>query len=129
MAKVKCHHCRGVAKLVGGKVIYPHRPDLFNKNFFLCTPCNAYVGCHGNSCRPLGTPANEKLRKLRQQAHAAFDPMWKGKPWGARKSEYAWLSEALGISLRKTHIGMFDESTCLQVVQLCKEREVVHETP
>ena len=63
--KVICPYCEGAAKLVSGRVIYPHRPDLFKNNFWTCPPCKAHVGCHRPNIRhgftgeePLGRLAN-----------------------------------------------------------------------
>lgn len=61
-----------VNKKVQGDVIYKRRPDLKDKNFFLCVDCNAYVGCHKNGS-PLGTVANENLRKMRSSAHRLIE--------------------------------------------------------
>lgn len=68
--EVKCPYCERHAELVGGEVIYPHRPDLGSKKFWLCTPCNAYVGCHAgdDGTRPLGRlTAADLLDKARRQ--------------------------------------------------------------
>ena len=105
--------------MVGGKEIYPHRPDLYSLNFYQCKPCGAYVGCHktGDGKQPLGRLANAELRAAKSAAHAAFDPMWKdGKK--KRGSAYAWLADALGIDKRDCHIGMFDVETCRRVVEI-----------
>jgi len=115
-----CPYCWEKAKLVDGKAIYPHRPDLYSLNFYQCSPCGAYVGCHktGDGKQPLGRLANAELRKAKSAAHAAFDPMWKdGKK--KRGSAYAWLADNLGIDKRDCHIGMFDVETCRRVVEIC----------
>ena len=41
---LKCPYCGKDAALVTGDKIYPHRPDLYDRNFWLCTACDAYVG-------------------------------------------------------------------------------------
>lgn len=41
-----CPYCGSKTEYVDGTVIYPHRPDLANRKFYICRPCNAYVGCH-----------------------------------------------------------------------------------
>lgn len=114
-----CPYCNAVAKLVTGKVIYPHRPDLFRKKIWQCAPCDAIVGCHGTSDTPLGRLANAPLRHKKQAAHAAFDPIWKS---GARKrgGAYGWLADQLGIAHKDCHIGEFDEATCERVVQIVR---------
>jgi hypothetical protein len=103
-------------------VVYPHRPDLFHKRFWHCAPCEAYVGCHTGTEKPLGRLANSELRREKIKAHAAFDPIWKSKEM-ARKEAYAWLSEQLGISPANTHIGMFDVDDCRAVVAVCEARK------
>lgn len=123
---VICPYCNAAAKLVNGSVIYPHRRDLYEKQFWQCKPCDAYVGCHkpnvgyGNGSRPLGRLANAELRKAKSMAHAFFDPIWKD---GLKKrgSAYAWLAEKLGIDSKDCHIGMFDVEQCKRVVAACKE--------
>lgn len=115
--KVICPYCDRRAELVTGNVIYPHRPDLFAKLFYLCAPCDAYVGCHpkhtakgggqGDGSTPMGRLANAELRKAKRTAHAAFDPLWKSGRM-SRASAYKWLAEAMAISRNNCHIGMFD---------------------
>lgn len=116
--KVICPYCDKPAQLVTGDKIYPHRHDLFAKLFYQCAPCDAYVGCHpkadahghggiGDGAVPMGRLANAELRRAKQAAHAAFDPLWKSRSM-SRKEAYAWLSKELGVSKSNTHIGMFD---------------------
>lgn len=118
---VRCDYCGRDAELVSGEVIYPHRPDLFAKQFWRCAPCEAFVGCHeagngyGDGTRPLGRLANFELRRAKMRAHAAFDPLWKAK--GMRRREaYAWLAKQMGIDPSQCHIGMFDVERCQEVV-------------
>lgn len=77
MIGVKCPYCQGQAELTNGKEIYPHREDLWGLRFWICRPCQAYVGCHryGNGQKPLGTPAQAGLRVFRKRVHAHFDPL------------------------------------------------------
>ena len=110
---VICGYCDTPAKLVGGKVIYPHRSDLYCLNFWFCQPCGAYVGCHKNSKdhAPLGHLSNKELRDYKQKVHAVFDPIWRsGRK--TRKEAYQWLADELGIDIKRCHIGMFDVATC-----------------
>lgn len=126
---VKCDYCHRDAVLVTGKVIYPHRPDLFGKMFWRCDPCDAYVGCHPRNPRstdrrngtiPLGRLANAELRAAKQEAHAAFDPIWKSGTM-RRSAAYAWLAGKMGISTDNCHIGMMDVAACRAVVLICRE--------
>jgi hypothetical protein len=116
--KKQCSYCQKKAQLVTGETIYPTRRDLFNKHFYFCAPCHAYVGCHPGTTKPLGRLANAELRKAKIAAHAAFDPLWRNGSM-KRKAAYAWLGRQLGIKTQDTHIGEFDVATCQRVVQLC----------
>lgn len=91
---------------------------------YACEPCDARVGCHPGTLKPLGWPANRELREARQAAHAAFDPIWKARRWRtgdrhSRKRGYRWLSETLGIDREHCHISMLSLEDCQRVVELC----------
>lgn len=126
-ADVTCPYCNAKAALVDGRELYPHRPDLRDKLGYQCAPCDAWVGCHPGTDRPLGRLANAELRKAKMAAHAAFDPLWKAKQrrdgcskGRARGKGYAWLADQLGIPPSECHIGMMDVATCRRVVAICE---------
>lgn len=118
MNDVNCQYCNNPAKLTSGKEIYPNRKDLFKLNFWICRECEAYVGCHKNGpgISPLGTLAKAPLRKLRTEAHAHFDPIWKTTDI-PRNFAYHKLAEFMGISPDKCHISMFNEKQCKKVLK------------
>jgi hypothetical protein len=126
-----CPYCSQPAKLVTGAVIYPHRPDLADGQYWSCEPCDAYVGCHrsgigyGDGTRPLGRLADAGLRRAKSAAHRAFDPMWKDGTF-TRKQAYLWLAGKLGIPVNSCHIGEFDETMCLRVIQAVKDESCKH---
>lgn len=125
-----CGYCQHTAELVGGDVIYPHRPDLESKKFWRCVGCDAFVGCHGagavingntsDGTLPLGKLANPALRAAKSKAHASFDVLWIGESM-SRKQAYAWLSKAMGIPSQDCHIGMFSVGQCEEVVKHCDQ--------
>jgi hypothetical protein len=115
-----CIECGSVAKLVGGKAIYPHRRDLHAKKFWLCA-CGAYCGCHGLTDEPLGYPCGPATRRARSAAHAAFDPLWKSRKM-TRREAYKWLAKATGIDPGKCHIGMMTVEQARLVARLATER-------
>jgi hypothetical protein len=117
----KCIECGSLAALVSGGVIYPHRPDLFQKRFWLCE-CGAYCGCHGYTTRPLGFPCGPETRQARMAAHDAFDPLWRSRRMG-RRDAYTWLSKAMGLPPEQTHIGMMTREQAREVVAHCLARE------
>jgi hypothetical protein len=125
MSALMCQYCGNQAKLVGGDVIYPHRPDLRRKKFYYCDAGHdaAYVGVHPGTKQPLGTLADSVTRYWRSRAHAAFDPVWRtGKL--TRSDAYAILASAMGISKSDCHIGHFGYSQCKQVIEIS---QVIHD--
>lgn len=119
---IECPYCRHDAFRVTGDIVYPNRPDLSSKRFFLCYPCNAYVGCHADG-KPLGRIANASLRRMKMKAHEAFDPKWKSGEM-SRSGAYRWLAETLGMKLKHCHIGMFDERLCQLVIDVCNGKPI-----
>lgn len=120
-----CPYCQQFSVKQTGQDIYPHRPDLFSKIFYRCAPCDAYVGTHSQTGKPLGTLANAKLRRLRNLAHQAFDPLW--KEMGRKRIDaYFMLARGLGIPIDECHIAMFNENQCLETVNLCNSGRIHH---
>ena len=123
MKEVFCPYCGKRAEFVDSAEVYHGRSYGM---IYLCRPCDAYVGCHGNGKgdSPKGRLANAELRRWKIAAHNAFDPLWKFGPFrGRRNAAYAWLAEQMGLPKEKTHIGMFDVAECQQVIQICKNRK------
>ena len=113
-----CPYCGNKSDGVDGYAVYPHRPDIHNKWFYQCVPCDAYVGCHPGTKTPLGRLANAELRKYKSMAHRAFDPIWKTKVM-KRKDAYKALAAEMRIQPSECHIGMFDIAQCKQVIAIC----------
>lgn len=127
MDRVICPYCGRPAKRVTGKEVYPHRNDLYRKKFWICRPCDAYVGCHRDG-KPFGTLANSDLRNIRMKVHEKFDRLWKSGRMD-RNAAYKSLAKKLGISTKKCHIGMFDIEQCKRALRAAKEisREIHQE--
>lgn len=111
-----CPHCQHATALVGGAVVYPHRSDLASKKFWLCHPCDAYVGCHPGTERPLGTPAGKALRGMRSRVHAALDPLWRSGRM-TRNEVYRRLAEGSNIPKDECHVGMYDVDRCVLALE------------
>lgn len=120
MNEVICDYCGEPAEFVDSKVIYGKSYGMVY--LCKCVQSWAYVGVHKNSNKPLGRLADKDLRKAKNQAHAAFDPIWKDEHM-TRSKAYKWLADKLGIESagRDCHIGMFDVDKCLDVVRVCNE--------
>jgi len=111
----QCPYCGSSSVPTDGRVIYGR---TYGRTVWVCMnypDCDAYVGSHPDGT-PLGTLADSALREARGRAHAAFDPLWRGGPM-RRREAYAWLADALGLSVDETHIAMFDEAQCAEVVE------------
>lgn len=129
MKRVSCPYCDRQAELVSGRAIYPDRVDLYPLSYWLCKTCDAYVGCHkkgawtneggkrviSDGTLPMGRLANATLRRLKQAAHFAFDPLWRSGDM-SRLDAYAWLAKEIGLSVGNCHIGMMDEDACKAVI-------------
>lgn len=128
-----CPYCEQPAMLVTGKVVYSHRPDLADLMFWLCAPCDAYVGCHkkgsyvwennvkivSDGTLPLGRLADKELRKWKSATHTVFDAMWKQRGW-RRVEGYRWLARQLKLNMSQCHIGLFDIETCKKAIEVAK---------
>ena len=64
-----CRHCGGVIRAVPARNVYGpavNRLGLQKEYIYQCQNCNARVGCHKGTLRPLGNVANETLRLKRK---------------------------------------------------------------
>ena len=107
--KVICPKCNKPAPWVENKEKYGRN---FGKSFmcYFCKPCGTYVGCHNNTRTPLGTMADNSLMKIRRNAHAVFDKLWKGKEARmSRKEAYQLLKEKFG---KEIHIASASIEEC-----------------
>lgn len=120
-----CRYCGGVIRLVPARVIYGEaatRLGMETENIYLCQNCNARVGCHKGTKRPLGNVANEVLRLKRMETHQVFDAFWKSKGM-TRTQGYKWLARQMDIPERHAHIGGFEMDDCQRVIALCRNME------
>ena len=125
-----------VCEYCGGKVIFTDSAALYGKSYgmvYLCTNCNASVGVHRGTNKPLGTLANTVLKLKRKEAHRTFDAIWteavcrKTKEI-SRTEAYAWLAGQMGLPVHRTHIAYFNVEQCDRVIRLCEERKREMET-
>ena len=107
--EVMCPYCNIQATLKTSK---EHYGVDYGRKIYVCK-CGATIGTHGNTNRPLGTMANERLRKLRMMCHGAFDVLWRTKIY-SRTHSYVVLKTIMGIEdIKYAHISMFDEQQCI----------------
>lgn len=120
-----CRYCGGVIRLVPAEKIYgaaaAKRLELVGESIYQCQNCNARVGCHKGTTRPLGNVANETLRLKRMETHQIFDNYWRRRGM-TRTAAYRWLAKKLRLSVEQTHIGSFEMDQCQQVIDLCRQK-------
>lgn len=120
MPTVLCDYCKNEATLITGNALYD-RKDLDHLLFWKCDACQAWVGCHPDTCVPFGSLAKLELRNARRSTHAVFDRLWKSGNM-RRTAAYDWLAQAMQLPHHLRHIGMFDEATCVKAQKLCNTR-------
>ena len=115
-----------ICRYCGSPVVFTSNAEIYGKEYgngkcYLCRNCRAFVGVHTGTETPLGTLANEELRRYRKAAHFWFDKIWK-KPTRitTRYKAYEWLSDELGLPRAKTHIGMFEKDQCEQAIKIAQ---------
>lgn len=108
--KVICPKCKKEAPWVSNALKYGRK---FGKSYmcYYCRPCGTYVGCHNNTRKPLGKMADPYTLRLRHNAHANFDKLWKSGQV-TRKEAYWLLKEKLGIE----HFGEETEETLKDII-------------
>ena len=114
-----------ICRYCGGKVILTTAQAIYGKGddpIYLCTMCNAYVGCYKGTTTPMGKPANAVLRLKRQETHRVFDRFWREQGW-TRSAAYRWLAHSLHRREKEAHIGMMEMDECEQVIRLCRNYE------
>ena len=86
--------------------------------------CDSYPKCKGViSCDKDGkltvAPADKNNRKLRTEAHAIFDQLWKKKLY-THTNAYRWLQIITNLPAKDAHIGKFDSKQCELVIANAK---------
>lgn len=110
-----CPFCHSKVSIVDSAKIYGRSYGFI----YLCSAypnCDARVGCHPGTIKPLGTLADKELRRWRSLAHRQFDPLWKLGVFKTRNAAYIWLSKAMKLPLPRTHIAMFNIQQCQRAI-------------
>lgn len=78
---------------------------------YRCPNCGSSVGMHPFTNIPLGTLADDALKKARKESKQPFEMLWQSRRM-TRAQAYAALADHLGIEAGKCHFGWFDAATC-----------------
>lgn len=123
-----CPYCGSKVKLAD-RFVVSHRDDaLGSGKIYVCErypSCDSYVGCNLNTDIPLGTLANAELRRIRMQAHKAFDWLWKSGRM-SRKEAYQTMQKVTGLNKDKAHIGMMNVEQCRQIAEIFGEFKAIN---
>lgn len=125
-----CDYCDRPAELASGAEVYPHRKELRSRQFWRCTNCDAWVGCHlpaaaggvGDGTVPLGNLANAELRQWRTTVKTFLDAMWKSKAM-SRTEAYAWLAAKLAIPAHDCQVARMPLEQCRAAMAALAERD------
>ena len=121
MREVICPYCKSPAILTDSKAALGKR---YARPLYVCSDypiCDAYVGVHRGTDKPLGRLADPELRALKIEAHRFFDPLW---IFGTmtRRQAYKWLRETLNKDTAGGHIAELNAAECYQLIEALKAR-------
>lgn len=117
MYDMYCPYCYGEPEFSSSLEFYGVD---YGSSVYYCVECDARVGTHKGSDKPLGTLANSDLRKLRMTCHNLIDPYWRIGKY-KRGTVYRRLSKAMELPQELTHIAMFDEEQCKKLIGFFKK--------
>lgn len=116
MITIVCPYCGSIAKLEDSDRIYNGKSYGL---MYICSKyptCDAYVGVHKGTDKPLGRLANPELRTWKKKCHALIDPLWKtGKM--TRQDVYKLIQTTMGMTSEEAHVGKFDVEDCKKLIQ------------
>lgn len=119
--KITCPYCGAAAVLREGAYVYGERSK--GELLYVCAnypKCDAYVGVHRGTRRPLGTLADAELRNKRIRAHKLFDQIWQNGLM-TRKEAYRWMEYFMGIPKDTGHIANFSGYRCEELMKKCRQ--------
>lgn len=112
-----CRYCNHKPELKTAMQVYGR--NIGDCNFYwVCPLCGAMVGCKKGTTKPMGELANARTRKLRIEAHRAFDPIWKSNLM-MRDQAYCWLAKHLGLTFNTCHFSLMSDNNLIKTVQIC----------
>ena len=120
-SNMRCPYCGGRAQLRNADGIY--KDNSRRMMLYVCEnypECDTYVRTHAGTCVPVGSMANQELRKLRRTAHLYFDKLLTSGLM-SREEAYLWLASEISAPLSEAHIGHLGEYYCKEVIRKSKE--------
>ncbi|MBR1865742.1 MAG: DUF3268 family zinc-finger domain-containing protein [Lachnospiraceae bacterium] len=118
---VRCPYCGAVARFQSADGIY--RDNSNHTMLYVCPnfpECDSYVRVHKGTKIPVGSMANQELRKLRKEAHDHFDRLYQ-YGYMSKQDAYQWLADIIAAPLAEAHIGHMSEYYCQLVIKKSEE--------
>jgi len=117
MSAMRCPYCGSPVVLRSADGVY--KENHANTKLYVCSrypTCDAYVRVHEGTDRPVGSLADHRLRKLRKEAHDAFNKLYLSGVM-TKDQAYAWLASMIQAPRAQAHIGYLREYYCEQVIR------------
>lgn len=119
--QMRCPYC-------GSRVIYRSAEGIYKDNsrnamLYVCSKypeCDAYVRVHAGTKIPVGSLANQELRKLRREVHYYFNQLYESGLM-SKQDAYQWLADIISAPMSEAHIGHMGDYYCRQVIQESKK--------
>lgn len=93
-----------------------------NGYYFRCRGCNATVGCHKGTKKPMGIFADREMKTMRTVCHRLFDYDKKGqRRWATSKERntlYLRLSRELGIEISSCHFSKMSKDELIRCIEI-----------
>lgn len=118
--QLRCHCGRPAVLRSAEGVCKTHRPGAM---VYVCADypaCDSFVMAHPETLAPMGSLAGPELRRMRYEAHQAFDQLHRSGLM-TRTEAYQWLSYTVQAPMRHAHIGHLGEYYCKVVIQESRE--------
>lgn len=117
-----CPYCGRRSVLRPAEYIYGEDTITPGSYLYVCSgypSCKAYVGVLEGTKKPKGSLADPELRNKRIRAHRALEKIVNAGCM-SRKDVYLWLACRLNLPEEQTHIGIFSDYLCEQVIRECE---------
>jgi hypothetical protein len=86
---------------------------------FVCSrypKCERRVAADKKLQYPYRTYADKQLRQKRIEAHKVFNQLWE-RGFVSKSQAYKWTQSRFGLNRDQTHIGMFSEYMCGELIK------------
>lgn len=116
----RCPYCGSAAVLRDAKYVYGENAK--GRHMYVCArypECDSYVGAHEHSLKPMGTLADDGLRRKRIETHKVFDRIWKAGIM-SKDGAYRRMQYKFGMNANQAHIAQFSEYMCDRLISECE---------